>query len=182
MILGDTFVSLLSTAGFAATKVPVTIGLTGAILLPLCLMKNLSSLAPFSLVGSLGMLYTAIAMSIRLFGKAYSPTGKFGLDMVASLRPKFGTVGAEGILSPNAAILVGMLSTAYMVRDDYLVWLCSVALIPCLDFILINLSLFYVCMRFFVFFRVTSMHQSFILNSKKRHYQIITRLYLRRLV
>jgi hypothetical protein len=137
MILGDTFVSLLSTAGFAATKVPVTIGLTGAILLPLCLMKNLSSLAPFSLVGSLGMLYTAIAMSIRFFGKAYSPTGKFGLDMAESLRPKFGAVGAEGIFSPNAAILVGMLSTAYMVREDRLVWLCCVAFFVaffCLDF------------------------------------------------
>jgi hypothetical protein len=77
-------------------------------------MKNLSSLAPFSLLGSLGMLYTAAAMMIRFFGKAYAPTGKFGMDMAASLRPKFGDVGASGILSPSAAILVGMLSTAYM--------------------------------------------------------------------
>ncbi|KAG7367195.1 transmembrane amino acid transporter [Nitzschia inconspicua] len=114
MILGDTFVSLLSTAGIAASKVPVTVGLTGAVLLPLCLMKNLSSLAPFSLLGSLGMIYTAIAMAIRYFGKAYTTSGKFGMDMVASLRPKFGDVGASGILSPSAAILVGMLSTAYM--------------------------------------------------------------------
>jgi hypothetical protein len=36
--------------------------------------------------------------------------------MAASLRPKFGPVGAGGMLSPSAAILVGMLSTAYMVR------------------------------------------------------------------
>ncbi|KAL3924515.1 MAG: hypothetical protein SGILL_000994, partial [Bacillariaceae sp.] len=111
---GDTFVSLLSTAGLAAAKVPVTVGLTGAVLLPLCLMKNLSSLAPFSLLGSLGMLYTAAAMMVRYFGKAYAPTGKFGMDMAASLRPKFGDVGASGILTPSAAILVGMLSTAYM--------------------------------------------------------------------
>jgi Transmembrane amino acid transporter protein len=116
MILGDTFVSLLSTAGFAATKIPVTLGLTGAVLLPLCLMRNLSSLAPFSLLGSLGMIYTAVAMMIRYFGKAYTTSGKFGMDMAASLRPKFGDVGASGILSPSAAILVGMLSTAYMVR------------------------------------------------------------------
>lgn len=116
MILGDTFVSLLSTAGFAATKVPVTLGLTGAVLLPLCLMKNLSSLAPFSLLGSFGMIYTSVAMMIRYFGKAYAASGKFGMDMAASLRPKFGDVGASGIVSPSAAILVGMLSTAYMVR------------------------------------------------------------------
>jgi hypothetical protein len=117
MILGDTFVSLLSTAGFAATKVPVTIGLSVAVLLPLCLMKNLSSLAPFSLLGSLGMIYTAVAMMIRYLGKAYTANGKFGMDLAASLRPKFGDVGASGILTPSAAILVGMLSTAYMVRN-----------------------------------------------------------------
>lgn len=116
MILGDTFVSLFSTAGIAASKIPVTVGLTGAVLLPLCLLKNLSALAPFSLLGSLGMIYTAIAMVIRYFGKAYATGGKFGLDVAATLRPKFGNVGASGILSPSAAILVGMLSTAYMVR------------------------------------------------------------------
>ena len=127
MILGDTFVSLLSTAGIVAAKVPVTLGLTGAVLLPLCLMKNLSSLAPFSLVGSLGMLYTAIAMMVRYFGKAYVATGKFGKDLPVALRPSFGTVGAEGILTPSAAILVGMLSTAYMVRITH----CVVVLFVC---------------------------------------------------
>ena len=62
MILGDTFVSLLTTAGVAASKVPTLIAVTGGVLLPLCLLKNLASLAPFSLVGSLGMIYTAVAM------------------------------------------------------------------------------------------------------------------------
>ena len=114
MILGDTFVSLLSTVGMASSKVPVTIGLTSIVLLPLCLMKNLSSLAPFSLVGSLGMLYTAVAMCVRYFGKAYTATGGFGNDMAPSLRPKFGPVGAAGVFTPSAAILVSMLSTAYM--------------------------------------------------------------------
>jgi hypothetical protein len=124
MILGDTFVGLLSTLGFAATKVPVTIGLSSTVLLPLCLMKNLSSLAPFSLLGSLGMIYTALAMTIRYLGKAYTANGKFGMDLAASLRPKFGEVGASGILTPSAAILVGMLSTAYMVRNIEKVQFC----------------------------------------------------------
>lgn len=115
MILGDTFVSLFLTAGIAASKIPVTIGLTSLVLLPLCLMKNLSSLAPFSLVGSLGMVYTSIAMAIRFLGKAYAvPGGRFATDIAPSLRPQFGTVGARGILTPSAAILVSMLSTAYM--------------------------------------------------------------------
>jgi len=113
MFLGDTLVSLLSTAGIVTTKVPVTLGLTGLVLLPLCLMKNLSSLAPFSLVGSLGMVYTTIAMAFRYFSGAYLPTGKFGMDMAPSLRPKFGSVGAAGIFTPAAAIMVSMLSTAF---------------------------------------------------------------------
>lgn len=115
MILSDTTVSLLSTVGVTVAKVPALIALTTTVLLPLCLLKNLSSLAPFSLVGSLGMIYTAVAMCFRYATKAYTPTGKFGMDCAAALRPSFGSVGASGILTPSAAILVGMLSTAYMV-------------------------------------------------------------------
>ena len=117
MILGDTFVSLLATMGIVATKAHVTIALTATALLPLCLLKNLSAFAPFSLIGSLGMIYTAIAMIIRYVGKAYTSSGKFGLDCAPSLRPTFGNVGADGLMTPSAAILVGMLSTAYGVRD-----------------------------------------------------------------
>jgi len=60
------------------------------------------------------MVYTAIAMVIRYVGKAYTTTGGFGSDISPSFRPKFGTVGAQGALTPSAAILVSMLSTAYM--------------------------------------------------------------------
>ena len=116
MILGDTTVSLAATAGYQIAKVPATIILTSAVLLPLCLLKNLSSLAPFSLVGSLGMIYTAVAMVIRYVTKAYAVGGKFANDVAPAFRPAFGSVGAEGVLAPSAAILVGMLSTAYMVR------------------------------------------------------------------
>ena len=115
MILGDTFVSLLATGGVSAGKTLVTVVLTATVLLPLCLLKNLSSLAPFSLVGSLGMIYTAVAMTIRYMGKSYLAGGKFATDTAANLRPSFGTVGASGVTSPAVAILVGMLSTAYMV-------------------------------------------------------------------
>ena len=60
------------------------------------------------------MLYTAVAMVIRYVGKAYTVTGAFGADNLPALRPKFGTVGVEGAFTPSAAILVSMLSTAYM--------------------------------------------------------------------
>lgn len=91
------------------------LGITGLVLLPLCLLRNLSSLAPFSLLGSAGMVYTALAMAVRYFGGAYAKGGKFAKAVAPALQPKFGSVGASGVFSTNAAILVAMLSTAYMV-------------------------------------------------------------------
>jgi amino acid permease len=114
MILADTFQALLATAGFAFHKTAVLGAVTTLVLLPLCLLKDLSSLAPFSLLGSLGMIYTTVAMAIRYFGKAYAASGPFAADLPKALRPAFGSAGASAALSPATSILVGMLSTAYM--------------------------------------------------------------------
>jgi hypothetical protein len=82
MILGDTFVSLLSTAGTASSKLPVTIGLMSIMVLPLCLMKNLSSLAPFSRVWSLGMTlpkyYKVVPMSFAISIAIFSLIASIG--------------------------------------------------------------------------------------------------------
>jgi len=112
MILSDTFVALLASIGFAVTRSQSLLGVTGLVLLPLCLMKNLSSLAPFSLVGIMGMIYTTVAMAIRYFGKDYAAGGKFA-DSVAAT-PTFGTSGASAVLSVNALILTCRLSNAYI--------------------------------------------------------------------
>lgn len=112
MILADTFASLLAAMGIAVTRTQSLIGVTGAFLLPLCLLKNLSSLAPFSLVGIMGMLYTTIAMAVRYLGGSYAATGKFAASALAA--PSFGTKGASSVLSPQALILTCMLSNAYI--------------------------------------------------------------------
>jgi hypothetical protein len=116
MVLADTFSSLLET-----TRNPTLFVVTGLVLLPLCLLKNLKSLAPFSLLGVLGMAYTAVAMTMRYLDGSYAmgdeTPGVFIEQIASSLRPKFGNLGAESVLSPNALILVCMLSTAYMVRQ-----------------------------------------------------------------
>jgi len=113
MVLADTFSSLLET-----TRNPTLLVVTGLVLLPLCLLKNLKSLAPFSLLGVMGMAYTAVAMTLRLLDGSYTmgeeTQGRFIEQIASSLRPKFGNMGAESVLSPNALILVCMLSTAYM--------------------------------------------------------------------
>ncbi|KAL7460619.1 hypothetical protein ACHAXS_001063 [Conticribra weissflogii] len=132
MILADTIKALLMTAGIETTRNAALLGITGTTLLPLCLLKNLSSLAPFSLMGIAGMFYTAVAMAIRYFGGAYKlgsaavkggkgvkavaavPAGKFVADVAAKFQPKFGDLGASAALTPNVFILICMLSTAYM--------------------------------------------------------------------
>jgi hypothetical protein len=115
MILGDTFQSIALSTGYKISKTTVLMVITTVVLLPLCLLKNLGSLAPFSLLGSLGMVYTAGAMAIRYYGKAYAaPGGVFAHDLPRAFRPSFGTHGAAYALSPKASILLGMLSTAYM--------------------------------------------------------------------
>jgi hypothetical protein len=113
MILADTGTALAETAGFVTTRTTALLGITSLILLPLCWLKNLASLAPFSLIGSLGMVYTAIAMGIRYFAKSYAvPNGQF--QVAKALAPSFGSKGAASVLTPNAFILICMLSTAYM--------------------------------------------------------------------
>ena len=150
MILADTIQSLVRSAAAAAaaspsllqttlasvTRTQALLGITTTTLLPLCLVKNLSGLAPFSLVGVVGMIYTAIAMVVRYVGKSYAlpivvaaatttkgkggataaavaGSGKYLSDISSTFRPKFGSLGARGALSPNVFILICLLSTAY---------------------------------------------------------------------
>eukprot|EP00804_Cyclotella_cryptica_P021240 CCRYP_001528-RI/>CCRYP_001528-RI protein AED:0.17 eAED:0.17 QI:55/0.6/0.5/1/0.8/0.66/6/238/512 len=115
MILADTIRALFMTAtGMEVTRTVALLGITSTTLLPLCLLKNLSSLAPFSLVGVAGMFYTAVAMAIRYFQGVYKLAGKFLVDVAKNYQPQFGELGASAALSPNVFILICMLSTAYM--------------------------------------------------------------------
>ena len=112
MILADTVVNLMASIGIAVTRTQSLLGVTGVVLLPLCLLKNLSSLAPFSLVGIVGMLYTTLAMALRYFGGSYAKGGKFLASAMAA--PTFGTAGASSVWSPKSLILACMLSNAYI--------------------------------------------------------------------
>jgi amino acid permease len=130
MILADTVRGLLMGAGYGVSRTAALLGITCTTLLPLCMVKNLSGLAPFSLVGVAGMFYTAFAMAARYLGGSYAIAkpiatkgkkvaaiatggGMYVADVSANLRPTFGNVGAYGALSPNVFILVCLLSTAY---------------------------------------------------------------------
>lgn len=113
MILADTMVSLLASVGVGVSRTQSLLGVTSIVLLPLCLMKNLASLAPFSLVGIAGMLYTTFAMVMRYIGGSYAaPGGKFLATALTA--PVFGTAGATAALSAKSLILTCMLSNAYI--------------------------------------------------------------------
>lgn len=113
MILADTVKNLAASAGYAVSRNQALLGVTGTVLLPLCLLRNLASLAPFSLVGIVGMLYTAAAMGWRYYGKSYAVGGAYYATQLTP--PAFGTAGAAGALTnPAALILACMLSNAYI--------------------------------------------------------------------
>lgn len=116
MILADTFKSLFETAGYHLTRTATLWLITVCAILPLCLLKNLSVLSPFSVLGSLGMLLTAVVMGVRYFDGTYDPArnGIFLDDIPRHLQPKFGTVGVRGAWSPQVMVLVCMLFEAYV--------------------------------------------------------------------
>lgn len=112
MVLADTFVGLLRRNPSERAAVLAT--LTVTLLLPLCWMKNLSALAPFSLVGILGMLYTGMAMTLRYLDGSYAVGGALRDQVPVHWQPFFGDAGWQSVgRDPRALILVCMLSTAY---------------------------------------------------------------------
>lgn len=76
-ILSQTFSSLAETAGWNITPSESLYIITVFCLLPLCLLKNLNVLAPFSVLGTFGILMTAAVMWIRCLDGSYREGGQF---------------------------------------------------------------------------------------------------------
>lgn len=110
MVLADS----LTTLAPIDSRTTVLWTITGGILLPLCWLKNLKSLAPFSLLGVMGMVYTSLAMTYRWARGSYLGGSPLLAELAENLQPNFGSKGFKSVLSPNSVILVSMLSTAYM--------------------------------------------------------------------
>jgi amino acid permease len=118
MVLADTVCSIAGST----QRTPMLLALTGVVLLPLCWLKDLASLAPFSLLGVVGMAGTGLAMTKRYWDGSYqvnaatssSSSSSLLQSVSANLQPKFGTDTWKSVLHPNSLILVCMLSTAYM--------------------------------------------------------------------
>lgn len=114
IVLADTFHSLFATIELHVSRTESLLIVTVVALLPLCLMKNLQVLAPFSIVGLIGMVFIAVAMAVRYFDGTYTEGGKFWADIPDHLKPSFGSIGAKGALHFNVLVLVCMIFNAYV--------------------------------------------------------------------
>lgn len=115
IIIGDSFTSLAQTFNFPAffaSRTNVIIAMTTCVLFPLCSLKSLNALSPFSLLGLGGTLYTAIFMAIRFLDGSYKAGGKFFVQLAPALRPVFN----KRPLAVNhlVFVLISMLSTSYI--------------------------------------------------------------------
>ncbi len=114
IILGDSAAGMAAQLGAPPLlRLPnVWIGLlTTFVLAPLCLMRDLSSLAFGSVVGTAGTLYTAAFMTLRAFDKTYQTGGAYHTAIAEPLRPQF-TPGSGPSLS--MFVLLSMLSTTFL--------------------------------------------------------------------
>ena len=90
-ILSQTLQSLLEAIDIEVSRIWCLIFITLFAILPLCLLKNLNVLAPFSVLGTTGILVTAVSMIIRYLDGSYLPGGAYHDDIDESFRPYFGT-------------------------------------------------------------------------------------------
>jgi amino acid permease len=104
--------------GVAAISLPrnAALVLNTVLLTPLCLMQDLSKLAPFSVVGLLGTLYMAAAMCARYFANSYAVGKPLYETLAADSVPRFGAAGWKAAFqSSKIAILMSMLSVSLVV-------------------------------------------------------------------
>ena len=109
IILGDTFSSVAVTfgaKGLLATR-HASILACAAALLPLCMLKSLAALAPSSIIGVFGVVFTGGFLGLRLKQGAYAVGGAFHSAVAPALRPAFGAVGAKPLF-PSSLVLISM--------------------------------------------------------------------------
>lgn len=110
-ILAQSLKLLLEGVNIHWTVVESLLAVTVVCLLPLCLMRNLGALAPFSAMGMAAVLMALICMLVRYLDGSYRPGGEFYDDVPARLQPQFGTESRP--LSIDALPFVCMVYTSF---------------------------------------------------------------------
>lgn len=89
-VLSQTLQSLLETFNIHWSRVTCLLVITVFALLPLCLMKNLDALAPFSVLGVAAVGLAMISMLIRCLDGSYQPGGIYYDTIEERFQPSFG--------------------------------------------------------------------------------------------
>lgn len=115
LVICDSWTSILLGFGFKLAREQVLGGIALFVLLPLCLMEDLSILSYTSLLGSFGLVYTVGFMTVRFFDESYLPNGKFYDSMAPELHPNFEGAPALFTVDPKQTLtLVSLLGTAFI--------------------------------------------------------------------
>ncbi|CAM9846888.1 unnamed protein product, partial [Phaeothamnion confervicola] len=119
--LGDLLSSLagsVGATGWVASRTGAILGTTGLILLPLCLLRDLSALKYSSMAGIGAVLYVTVFVALRCLDGTYAAgTGKYWAVVPAALRPRPAAGGVWG-LGMGTCVLFNMLSTAFMAHPN----------------------------------------------------------------
>lgn len=92
-------------------------------LLPLCLMKNLNALAPFSAFGMVAVFTALGCMTIRYLDGSYAPGGAFHDEILEEYRPSFGKESNPWTF--NVMPFVCMAFTAFDMHYNSPVYYCE---------------------------------------------------------
>ena len=117
IVIGDSFSSIANTfhlPAVLAQRNNIILAFTTFVLYPLCSLKSLNSLAPFSLLGLSGTFYTAVFMAIRYFDGSYLPGGEYFKVLSPVMQPQFNVRADGSSVSYLCFILLSMLSTAFI--------------------------------------------------------------------
>jgi amino acid permease len=114
IILADSMQSLAVTAGLdSVTRPEALLAVTTFALLPLCLLRDLSSLAKFSAAGIVGFSFTLFTMITRFADGSYEAGGQYLVDLPEKFLPAFGN-SPTLVPSAQGVVLACTLATAYV--------------------------------------------------------------------
>eukprot|EP01041_Mallomonas_annulata_P000542 gene542-1040_t len=111
IVIGDSFASLSKSynlPSFLQQRSNILLLITISVLIPLFSLENLNSLAPFSILGLAGTVFTTIFMAIRLKDQSYTAINGQFFDKPAI----FGTKYMEANI--HIFVLLSMLSTSFI--------------------------------------------------------------------
>jgi amino acid permease len=115
IILADSMQSLAVTAGLdSVTRPEALLAVTTFTLLPLCLLRELSSLSKFSAAGIAGFSFTLFTMITRFLDGSYEAGGQYLVDLPENFLPGFGNSPSLLPEAQGVCVLACTLATAYV--------------------------------------------------------------------